>query len=181
MTPRFLLSALGALSLVAVPAAALAAPSQTPATAAPATARAGLPISTVRDWLVGLGASIGEVERQDGQTYLKVTDGNLTWVLFFYACEADVCGDVQYTAAFSNATITSDLVNQWNLGNRFLKAYYTPAAAGGTAIVQFDVLLVDGVGIDQLINPTSVWVNLLPAFGTHVGFFVPEAAPAPAQ
>jgi hypothetical protein len=180
---------LATAALLAAPAAAMAAASgtatpgavtQTAYQAAPAAAPAqgGLAITTVRDWLVSVGATVSEVTRADGRTSITVTDGPMTWLVFFNGCQADVCGDIQYMAAFSNPTITPDLVNQWNLEHRFLKAYFTTGASAGTAIVQFDVLLVDGVGIQQLIDPTSVWVGLLPTFATHVGFFAPEAAPA---
>ena len=162
-------------------AATPGAVTQTAYQAAPAAqtpAPGGLSVTAVRDWLISVGATVSEVTRAEGRTSVTVTDGPMTWLVFFNGCEADVCGDIQYMAAFSNETITPELVNQWNLEHRFLKAYFTPGTAAGTAIVQFDVLLVPGAGTQQLIDPTSVWVGLLPTFATHVGFFVPEAAPA---
>lgn len=185
MIHRRFAAALATAVLLGVPAVALAATSgaAVPAAvlqAAPAApVQSGLAISVVRDWLISVGATVSEVTREDDRISITVTDGPLTWLVFFNGCEADVCGDIQYMAAFSNPTITPDLVNQWNLEHRFLKAYFTPGAAAGTAIVQYDVLLVNGAGINQLIDPTSVWVGLLPTFATHVGFFVPEPAPAP--
>lgn len=186
MIHRRFAAALATAALLGAPGAALAAtPGAMPQTsyqAAPAApAQAGLAVTAVRDWLVSVGATVSEVNRAEGRISVTVNDGPMTWLVFFNGCEADVCGDIQYMAAFSNATITPELVNQWNLEHRFLKAYYTPgttAGAAGTAIVQYDVLLVNGVGTEQLIDPTSVWVGVLPTFATHVGFFVPEAAPA---
>ena len=187
MIHRHFAAALATAALLAAPGAALAATPGTvtqtayqaaPAAAAQAPASGGLAITAVRDWLISVGATVGEVTRADGRISVTVTDGPMTWLVFFNGCEADVCGDIQYMAAFSNETITPERVNQWNLEHRFLKAYFTPGTAAGTAIVQYDVLLVDGAGTRQLIDPTSVWVGLLPTFATHVGFFVPEAAPA---
>lgn len=182
MIHRRFAAALATAALLAAPGVALAttsgAVSQSAYQTAPAPAQ-GLAITAVRDWLISVGATVSEVNRAEGRVSLTVTDGPMTWMIFFNGCEADVCGDIQYMAAFSNDTITAELVNGWNLEHRFLKAYYTPGTAAGTAIVQFDVLLVNGVGVDQLIDPTSIWVGLLPTFATHVGFFVPEAAPAP--
>ncbi|WP_339933667.1 YbjN domain-containing protein [uncultured Brevundimonas sp.] len=188
MIHRRFAAALATAAMLAAPGAALAATpeavSQTAyqaAPAAPAQVPTGLAITAVRDWLISVGASVSEITREDGRISVTVTDGPMTWLVFFNGCEADVCGDIQYMAAFSNDTITAELVNQWNLEHRFLKAYYTPGAAAGAAgaaIVQYDVLLVNGVGTEQLIDPTSVWVGVLPSFATHVGFFVPEAAPA---
>ena len=187
MIHRRFAAALATAALLAAPGAALAATPGTvtqtayqaaPAAAAQAPASGGLAITAVRDWLISVGATVGEVTRADGRISVTVTDGPMTWLVFFNGCEADVCGDIQYMAAFSNETITPELVNQWNLEHRFLKAYFTPGTAAGTAIVQFDVLLVPGAGTQQLIDPTSVWVGLLPTFATHVGFFVPAQTPA---
>ena len=177
------LAALATAAALVLPGAALAATAgavaQTAYQAAPAApAQGGLSITDVRNWLVSVGATVSEVTRADGRTSVTVTDGPMTWLVFFNSCQADVCGDIQYMAAFSNATITPDLVNQWNLEHRFLKAYFTPGTAAGTAIVQYDVLLVNGAGIQQLMDPTSVWVEVLPVFATHVGFFVPGEAAA---
>ena len=190
MIHRRLAAALATVALLAAPGAALAAGSggatpgaapQTAYQAAPAAvtpAQGGLAITAVRDWLISVGATVGPVTRTEGRISVTVTDGPMTWLVFFNGCEADLCGDIQYMAASSNDRITADLVNQWNLEHRFLKAYFTPGAAAGTAIVQYDVLLVDGAGTGQLINPTSVWVGLLPVFATHVGFYTPGQAPA---
>ncbi|WP_339872552.1 YbjN domain-containing protein [uncultured Brevundimonas sp.] len=187
MIHRRFAAALATAALLAAPGAALAATPGTvtqtayqaaPAAAAQAPASGGLAITAVRDWLISVGATVGEVTRADGRISVTVTDGPMTWLVFFNGCEADVCGDIQYMAAFSNETITPERVNQWNLEHRFLKAYFTPGTAAGTAIVQYDVLLVDGAGTRQLIDPTSVWVGLLPTFATHVGFFVPAQTPA---
>ncbi|MGV9007236.1 MAG: YbjN domain-containing protein [Brevundimonas sp.] len=183
MIHRRLVALLATATLLTAPAAALASTPQTPAPTPPVAAApvpGGLPISAVRDWLIGVGANVSEVTRQNDQAWLTVTDGSVTWLLFFYSCQADVCGDIQFTAAFSNDSITLDKVNQWNQEHRFLKAYFTPADTGGTAIVQYDVLLVPGAGTAQLADPTAVWVGLLPDFGILVGFFAAPPAAAPA-
>lgn len=185
--PRFVAVLATAAALILPGAAFAATPAAVPQTAyqaAPAATppqgqvQGGIAVSDVRDWLVSVGATVGEVVHADGHTSIKITDGPLSWLIFFNSCEADVCGDIQYMAVFSNATITPDLINQWNRDHRFLKAYFTPGASAGTAVVQYDLVLLAGVGIDQLVDPTSVWVGLLPAFATHVGFFAPETAPA---
>jgi len=185
MIHRRFAAALATAALLALPGSVLAAVPATVPQAAPtapaAPAQGGLATSAVRDWLISVGANVSEVTSSGGQASITVTDGPLTWLVLFYGCQGDVCGDIQYMAAFSNETITPDMVNQWNLQHRFLKAYFTPGTPAGTAVVQYDVLLVDGAGIQQLVDPTSVWVGVLPTFATDVGFFVPEAAAAPAQ
>lgn len=167
--------AAAAVMALAAPAAAagLSAPA-VPATAQTAT-DPGLSVDAVRAWLISKGGTVSEVNRQDGETWLSITDGPLTWVVFFYSCQADVCGDIQYAASFSNDTITQPMVNDWNRERRFLKAFFTPGegAADPSAVVQYDVLL-HNTDVEQLADHTALWLDLVGDFGTVVGFFAAE-------
>lgn len=165
---------LAAAAVLALAAPAAAAPAHAAVQTAPVQAAAdpGLPIEAVRDWLISKGGEVSEINRQDGETWLSVTDGPLTWVIFFHGCQADVCGDIQYAASFSNPGVIQAMVNDWNRDHRFLKAFFTPAEAGGdpTAVVQYDVLLHSG-DVEQLADHTALWLDLVGAFGTTVGYF----------
>lgn len=164
---RLLPSILAALTLtVAAPALAQTAPAQP-----------GLAVADVSAWIASKGGEVQPVQRREGETWLTVKDGNLTWLVFFYSCTNDVCGDVQFAASFSNATVSLDMVNTWNRDHRFLKATFLPGAAGEepTALVQYDLLLVPG-GVDQLNDPVAVWVDMVAAFAQATGYFA--AAPA---
>lgn len=168
-------------SLSALAAAVLMATAAAPAVAqtapAPAAAQPGLAIADVRSWIAARGGDVSEVQRDSGQTFISVRDGQMTWAVFFYGCNAGVCSDIQYAAFFSNDGVTLDKVNAWNREQRFLKAFYAPADADGgpTATVQYDLLLQPG-GVDQLTNPTAVWVGMLGIFGRHIGYIVPAPA-----
>jgi hypothetical protein len=160
------------LSLAAaLPGAALA---QTPPPAAGPTS--GVSVAETRAWLTGLGGSVGEPVVGDGVTSLHVADQPLPWNLTFYECGPSLCDDVQYSAIFSGP-ITLDQINAWNRDNRFLKAFFVPAAAAGadaSAVVQYDVVLT-GVGTEQLREPTVIWLRMLRAFAQGLA----EAAAAP--
>ncbi len=151
---------LAALALAAaLPGAALA---QTPPPAAVSTN--GVSVAETRTWLIGLGGAVGEPAVREGLTTLHVADQPLPWNLTFYACGPAVCDDIQYSAVFTGP-ITQDQINTWNRDNRFLKAYFVPATAGGaaTAVVQYDVVLT-GTGTSQLQEPTVIWLQLLRKF-----------------
>jgi hypothetical protein len=166
--------AAAAVMAIAAPAAA------SPMTASVQTATdPGVPIEAVRAWLTEKGGTVSAVNRRDGEAWISISDGPLTWVIFFYSCQADVCGDIQYAASFSNPTITQAMINDWNRDRRFLKAFYTPGEAGGdnTAVVQYDVLIHEG-GVEQLTDHTALWLELVNAFGATVGFFAAEAPAA---
>jgi hypothetical protein len=161
---------LSALTLaVALPGAALA---QTPPPAvAPAT---GVAVAEARTWLTGLGGNVREPVLRDGVTSLHIADEPLPWNLTFYACGPALCDDIQYSAIFSGP-ITADQINAWNRDNRFLKAFFVPAAPGGeaSAVVQYDVVLTSG-GTEQLREPTVIWLQMLRTFAQGLA-----AAPAP--
>lgn len=174
---------LAALAAALVVSSGVAPAAQASAPAVQATQPTpGLAIADVVAWLKGLGAEVGEVQRQNGEAYVVVTDGGLNWMLSFYSCQADVCGDVQFSAVFANASITPDLINGWNRDQRYLKAFYSPAQgeAQPGGVVQYDVLLLGGRGADQLTDPLAVWLEMVAAFAVHVGYFQPAPTPAPA-
>jgi hypothetical protein len=160
---------LAAAAVMAFAAPAAAAPAPLPVQTAAAS---GLSIEAVRTWLISKGGEVSPINRQDGETWITIEDGPLSWVIFFYSCEAEVCGDIQYAASFSNADITQAVVNDWNRDRRFLKAFFTPGENGENpvAVVQYDVL-IQGGDVEQLADHTALWLDLVGAFGTTVGYF----------
>ncbi|TPW03750.1 MAG: hypothetical protein FD125_1454 [bacterium] len=164
---------LSALALAAaLPGAALA---QTPPPAAVSTN--GVSVADAKAWLTSLGGSVGEPVQRDGVTSLHIADEPLPWNLTFYACGPSLCDDIQYSAIFSGP-ITPDQINNWNRDNRFLKAFFVPAAPGGEAgaVVQYDVVLT-GAGTGQLQEPTVVWLQLLRTFAQGLVLATEPAAP----
>lgn len=142
----------------ALPTVALA---QTPAPAAPSAS--GVTMSETKDWLVGLGGSVIGPETVNGRTVLRVRE-SLPWTLSFYACST-VCDDAQFEAWF-NGPVTEAQLTAWNRDNRFAKAIWiAPTTVGGDArvILQYDLLLTE-TGVDQLQEPTVIWLQQLRAF-----------------
>ena len=136
---------------------------------APATASRGLTPAEVGTWITGLGGRVGPVQTQNSLTFFTVTNAGLTWAVFFYGCEAGVCGEVQFSAVVPGAGATLDKVNAWNRDNRYLKAFHT-AAATPTATAQYDVVVLSGGGVTQLADPLAVWLQLLPKFAGEMGY-----------
>ena len=166
---RFAPLAAAALLALAAPAAASTGPAPVQTAATP-----GVSIEAVRAWLISKGGQVSEINRQDGETWISINDSPLSWVIFFYSCEADVCGDIQYAASFSNPGISQAMINDWNRDQRFLKAYFIPAADGrdNTGVVQYDLLIHAG-DVEQLTDPTALWVEMVNEFATTVGYFTP--------
>lgn len=164
---RFATIAAAAVMALAAPAAASTAPAPVQTAADP-----GVSVEAVRSWLISKGGAVSEVRREGSETWLTVSDGPLNWMVFFYSCQADVCGDIQYAASFSNPTITEAMVNVWNRDHRFLKAFFAPGEGSGdqTAVVQYDVLIHHG-DVEQLTDHTALWLDLVAEFGRTVGYF----------
>lgn len=152
----------------------------TQAAPAPAAASHGVTVADVRTWLTSQGGAVGEPIVNAGAQTLQVADNPLPWSLTFYACTS-LCDDLQYSAAFSAPGLTLDQVNDWNRGNRFLKAYFIPAVgeAPAGAVVQYDMVLT-GNGAEQLREATAAWLQLLRVFAqTVIAPAAPAATPTP--
>ena len=160
-------------------APAVAQPAGQAAVQAQAAAPEGLAIPAVVAWLEQKGLTVGAVQTDGAQPYVRVTDGPLTWVLYFYSCQGQVCPDLQFSAAFTNATVTPEVTNRWNRENRFLKAFYQPGSAGGAgaAVAQLDVLVDSRSGLTELEDAVAVWRGLLPQFAREVGYLTGAAQP----
>ena len=182
----FVLTA-AALALLAAPVGASAqdvvatAPIEAPATATPTNA-AGLSPAAVVQWLATQpGLTPAAVEQDGDNSYVRVGDGPLTWILFFQSCGNGVCADLQFSVGFATRAVTPEVVNGWNRDRRFLKAFYeAPATAGeaASAVVQYDLFLRPGEGPEQLADHLAVWRGLAPEFARLVTR--PAAATPPA-
>ena len=130
----------------------------------------------VSSWLSGQELS-PELVTEGEDPFIRVQDEGLTWLLFFYGCEAERCDSLQFGAGFTNEQITADTINAWNRDRRFLKAYFE-AGDEGSAIVQYDVIPTAGAPMDHLGDHVALWRGTLADFAVHVGYFdpAPEAS-----
>ena len=126
---------------------------------------------TVSDWMSGQELS-PELVTEGETPFIRVQDEGLTWLLFFYGCEAESCDSLQFGAGFTNEQITAETINAWNRDRRFLKAYFE-AGDEGSAIVQYDVIPTDGAPMDHLSDHVALWRSTLHDFAVHVGYFDP--------
>ena len=172
--------------MMAMPALATADPGAAsvtgPVSAPTQEAVVGLTPAEVRAWLMEKGATVEEPQTIEGQTLLRVNDGSANWLIFFYGCDATGrCQDIQFAANIVADGLSLDRINAWNREQRFVKAFLQSNVDGTpSAVLQFDVLLLAGLGVDQLNDPTVVWLELLARF--IEGLIAPTTettAPAP--
>ncbi|MBO9502293.1 YbjN domain-containing protein [Brevundimonas sp. A19_0] len=191
-TPRTLAAlAVAPLLLMAAPSLAATDPGTAPA-ARPAAQDPvlGLTPAEVRAWLIEKGATVAvprtiegetiEGEAFQGQTVLQVNDGSTNWLIFFYGCDATGrCQDIQFAANIVADGLSLDRINAWNREQRFVKGYLQMNPNGtNAAVLQFDVLLQPGLGVEQMNDPTVVWLELLARFIESLIAPTNEVAPA---
>ena len=127
----------------------------------------------VSDWLSGRSLT-PELVTEGEESFIRVQDEGLTWLLFFYGCGAQGCDSLQFGAGFTNESITLDIVNAWNRDRRFLKAYFE-AGEEGSALVQYDMIPTEGAPMDHLGDHVALWRGTLADFAVHVGYLRPAA------
>ena len=181
---RWMATTAFALFMGVAPASALAASlssvqaaPQSSGAAGSAEAQALPTIAQIREYLIAQGLQVGEI--QSGELpYVQVRDGeHLAYVISFFSCEENRCGDLQFSAGFSNPQVTLELVNRWNAERRFSKSYFEAPSAGrpnAAAMIQQDTFLFNG-GVAQIAPALSIWRSQLAQFALHVGYFVPDA------
>lgn len=165
-------------TLIASPVLAQTAPAAPAAQAAPARWK-GLTVAEISGRLTAAGLTVATPQTNGDRVYLRVDDGPLRWVATLFSCTEGACPDIQFTAVFSGANATPDIVARWNGDRRFVKAFYAqPEEDGGQgqAVAQYDVLLSRGAGAEQLDDPIQVWRSLAVDLGRTVT--TPEGAAA---
>lgn len=178
-------------SIAVAAAAALLAVTAPPAlaqdaAAAPATQSAparwsGLTVAEITGRLTAAGLTVAPPQTNADRVYLRVDDGPMRWVMTLFSCTDGACPDVQFTAVFSGADATPDIVARWNGDRRFVKAFYAAPETEGAdpqAVAQYDVLLSAGAGPRQLDDPIQVWRSLANDLGRTVA--TPQAGAAAA-
>jgi hypothetical protein len=172
-----------AAALMALAAPAFAQEAATaPATQTAPARWSGLTVAEITGRLTAAGLTVAPPQTNNDRIYLRVDDGPMRWVMTLFSCTDGSCPDVQFTAVFSGANATPDIVSRWNGGRRFVKAFHAlPEEEGGEpqAVAQYDVLLNAGAGPEQLDDPIQVWRSLAVDLGRTVATEQPAAAATP--
>jgi len=133
----------------------------------PALARdlpaAGMTREQVAGWLRDRGypAEI-KTDSTSGDTYVSSTVDGVTFGIYLYGCDGDVCPDIQYSAGWTGlSAVTPDQINVWNRDNRYVRAYVSKE---GGVFGEYDVDIAAGGTWEQLNHSLDRWVQALDAF-----------------
>jgi hypothetical protein len=150
--------AIGAWAILAVlagPAAAAEVQAQDPASIVSAMQKAGYQVELTTD-------SVGDPK------ITSATPDNTLFQVLFYNCTNNVdCRTIQLNAAYTDASVTLEGINEWNRTQRFGQAYLDK---DGDPVLQMDIDLDDG-GISQLLFEDNLqfWTSVIARFEEHIG------------
>jgi len=163
----------------------LAAAALALAPALPAMAQADGYLPTAQD-IVEMGRRYGFANESapdaDGFRYVDgETNGGLFYGVQLYGCSTDpLCDSVEFFATFTGVDDEGDyqLVNEWNLTNRYGTAYRTE---DGTVGVFMSVNLDFGVTRMNLEDTFDIWTIVLEDFADFVYVDTPSGTTPPAK
>lgn len=117
----------------------------------------------VAKWLQGAGYKADLSTDDTGDPMIKSATDGLNFTVYFYDCTAKPrCKALQFATSFDLKTpMTAAKINEWNKGNRYLKAYIDDE---GDPYVQYDVNINAGRTISGLKDDFDIWTSMLGDF-----------------
>lgn len=106
----------------------------------------------------------------NGDPYIAIANSGTRFLIFFNNCvDGRKCTTIQFYAGFSTETPPSmALINQWNRDNRFAKAYIDDE---DDPRLEMDMNLNEGgIARSNFVSNFLIWLRLLGAFKTHIGW-----------
>lgn len=104
---------------------------------------------------------------KDGTGDPKITGrmNGLKYGIYFYTCKNGKCEDIQFATGFSDVTVSSNKINEWNKSKRFGRAYVND---DNNPRVEMDVLMKNGINKDTLDDVFSTWSVVMTSFQQFV-------------
>lgn len=104
---------------------------------------------------------------KDGTGDPKITGriNGLKYGIYFYSCKSGKCEDIQFASGFSDVTVSSNKINEWNKGKRFGRAYVND---DNNPRIEMDVLMKNGISKDTLEDAFSTWSVVMTSFQQFV-------------
>ncbi|MBR0551460.1 YbjN domain-containing protein [Stakelama marina] len=109
-------------------------------------------------------------QSSNGDPYIAIANSGTRFLIFFNNCvEGQNCTTIQFYAGFSTDTPPPwKLINQWNRDNRFAKAYIDDE---NDPRLEMDMNLNEGgIARSNFVSNFLIWLRLLNAFKTHIGW-----------
>lgn len=123
------------------------------------------------DEILNLARGYGSatVEKQpNGDPQISGRIEGLSYRIYFMNCvDGSDCEDVTFYSGFQDNQPGLESMQDWNLGNRFSKAFIDE---DGDASIEWDVNLEHGVPSANFEANIAVWSQVLKGFAEHIGY-----------
>jgi hypothetical protein len=140
--------------------------------AAPAMARdlppGGMTASEVADWLhqAGYPGTVKPDPTTPGDQIISSTVDGVNFDIYMYDCVQNRCGSLQYAAGWPSAAgMTTDKLNGWNQGKRYIRCYSSGPQLWG----EFDIDISPGGTYEALTHSLQRWRSAIGGFKTYWG------------
>lgn len=129
----------------------------------------GMTGAEVAKWLRDAGYKAELTTDKTGDPMIKSAADGVNFNVNFYDCEAKSrCKAIQFSAGFDlKEPFDPAKVNEWNRGNRYLKAYLDDE---GDPHVEYDVNVNAGRTREGLDDDFSVWTSMIGDFTKFIGW-----------
>ena len=103
---------------------------------------------------------------KQGDPMIKSATGGANFTVYFYDCEKDRCRALQFSSGFDlKDGLTLARINEWNKGNRYLKAYLDDE---NDPYVEYDVNVDAGRTFSGLKDDLAIWNTMVGRFTTFI-------------
>lgn len=124
----------------------------------------------IKAFFVDQGIPATLEEDSVGDPLLKLRYFGTTFSMYFFGCSDNTnCKSVQYFSGYKQSdAVPVSQINEWNVNNRFLRAYGTET---GAARIEYDIYLgEDGMTVSDFNNAFSKWTRGLTEFEKYIDF-----------
>lgn len=124
----------------------------------------GLTRAEVAAWLQQHGLQAKIHNNSTGESIVSSTVSGVNFDIYFYACNGDRCGSIQYAAGWTPlAAGTLTAVNAWNVKNRYARAYLDDH---NNLWGEYDVDISPGGTWEQMDKSLDRWGSIISSFKT---------------
>ena len=128
--------------------------------------KAGMTGPEVVAWLQSEGYKAALSRDKQGDPMIKSATSGANFTVYFYDCEKDRCRALQFSSGFDlKDGMTLAKINEWNKGNRYLKAYLDE---DNDPYVEYDVNVNAGRTFSGLSDDLAVWTQGVGRFTTFI-------------
>lgn len=128
----------------------------------------GMTLQEVAAWLQDQGYKAELKTDDSGDRYIASAAEGVNFDVHAYDCTGGRCTSIQMVAGFDlDDGLSLEQANDWNRGKRYAKAYLDDER---DPYIDFDINLSPG-GTEAALNDNlGVWLMMLPAFRSHIGW-----------